>query len=301
MSKRAPVAVSSNVVQHPATAGDTAPRRARADWNPMRPMKPQTMKEAVQLASGVPVKRAIGHSMIEDGDITGGRFALAEADSMERIAAEYMDIGNHVTGPVRPGNGGELVVPTKEAWASIPGVLCTVQESPDMLSATASRERLELTGNALEMAVDAAASIQAKNSLERMLAHEMASAHRLGMLFAEQAASLLERARPQHAFGPINQQHSVEAARMANAAARMMGAFQDAFLALDRVRRGGKQTVKVVHQHVVVGPGGQAVVAAEASKEGAVSAVGKAGDDQYIPWEALWSGLAEERQPARQP
>ena len=139
----------------------------------MRPMKPQTMKEAVQLASGVPVKRAIGHSMIEDGDITGGRFALAEANSMERIAAEYMDIGNHVTGPVRPGNGGELVVPTKEAWASIPGVLCTVQESPDMLSATASRERLELTGNALAMAIDAAASIQAKNSLERMLAHEM--------------------------------------------------------------------------------------------------------------------------------
>jgi hypothetical protein len=228
----------------------------------MRPMKPRTMQEAVQLASGSAVRRAVGEAMLKDGDITGGRFALAEADSMERIAAEYMDIGNHVTGPVRPGNGGELVVPTKEAWASIPGGLCTVQESPDMLSASASRDRLELTGNALTMAVDAAASIQAKNSLERMLAHEMASAHRLGMLFVEQAASLLERARPQHAFGPINQQHSVEAARMANAAARMMGAFQDGMLALDRVRRGGKQTGRVVHQHVAVGPGGQAVVAA---------------------------------------
>jgi hypothetical protein len=33
-------------------------------------------------------------------------------------------------------------------------------------------------------------------------------------------------------------------------------------LALDRIRRGGKQIVKVVHQHVAVGPGGQAVVAA---------------------------------------
>ena len=33
------------------------------------------------------------------------------------------------------------------------------------------------------------------------------------------------------------------------------------WLALDRIRRGGKQTVTVVHQNVAVGPGGQAVVA----------------------------------------
>lgn len=270
MSKRAQTeATPDNVVEHPA-------RRTLADWNPMRPMKPRTMEEAVQLASGSAVRRAIGQAMLKDGDTTGGRFALAEADAMERIAAEYMDISNHVNGPVSPGNGGELVVPTKEAWASIPGVLCTVQESPDMLTATASRERLELTGNALPMAVDAAASIQAKNSLERMLAHEMASAHRLGMLFAEQAASLLEAARPKHAFAPINQQHSVEAARMANAAARMMTSFQDALLALDKIRRGGKQTVKVVHQHVAVGPGGQAVVAAGGVKSGGHKARGKA-------------------------
>ena len=53
---------------------------------------------------------------------------------------------------------------------------------------------------------------------------------------------------------------SVEASRLANAAARLMAAFQDGFTALDRVRRGGRQTVKVVQQHVAVGPGGQAVV-----------------------------------------
>jgi hypothetical protein len=48
----------------------------------------------------------------------------------------------------------------------------------------------------------------------------------------------------------------------------MMGAFQDGMLALDRVRRGGKQTGRVVHQHVAVGPGGQAVVAAGGVKGG---------------------------------
>ena len=48
----------------------------------------------------------------------------------------------------------------------------------------------------------------------------------------------------------------------------MMGAFQDGLLTLERIRRGGKQTVKVVHQHVAVGPGGQAVVAAGGVKGG---------------------------------
>src|SRR4029077_1935804 len=54
---------------------------------------------------------------------------------------------------------------------------------------------------------------------------------------------------------------SIEAARLANTAARMMGAYQDGMLAIDRIRRGGRQTVKVIHQYVAVGPGGQAVVA----------------------------------------
>jgi hypothetical protein len=235
-------------------------RPTAAAFNPMRPMQPETVAEAMQLASGATMKRAIGNAIAENGDITGSRFELAEADAMDKAAGKYLDIANHTMAPVTVGNGGELVVPTNEALASIPGVISTVQESPDMLTATASRQRLELTGNSLPMAVDAAESIRPKNSLEKMLAHEMAGAHRLAMLFAEQSASLLERARPQHAFGPISQQHSVEAARMANAAARMMTAFQDAMLTLDRVRRGGRQTVKVIHQHVAVGPGGQAVI-----------------------------------------
>jgi len=137
-------------------------------------------------------------------------------------------------------------------------VLCTVQQSPDMLSATASRERLELTGNALPLAVDAAASIQANNSLERMLAHQLAVSHRLTLQLAEQSSRLVEQGK----WANLNPAHSVEACRLANAAARMMGAFESGLLALDKIRRGGKQTVKVVHQHVAVGPGGQAVVAA---------------------------------------
>lgn len=254
-----------------ASRTDVQPGEEQRYFNSMRPMKPTNIKEAIQLASGSAVKRSIGEAMIaEDNDHIGGRFEIAQANDMEAAAAEYLDIGNHVTGPQSIGNGGEMVVRTSEAQGSIPGVLDLLRQSPDMLSAGASRDRMELTGNAVTMAIDAAASIQAKNSLERMLAHEMAGAHRLAMLFAEQSASLLERARPQYSGGPISQQHSVEASRLANASARMMGAFQDGMLALDRIRRGGRQhvTVKHVVQQVTVKDGGQAVVSAGAVKGG---------------------------------
>ena len=52
---------------------------------------------------------------------------------------------------------------------------------------------------------------------------------------------------------------SIEAARLATAAARMMEATARAALVLDKLRNGNRQTVVV--QHVAVGDGGQAVVA----------------------------------------
>jgi hypothetical protein len=135
-----------------------------------------------------------------------------------------------------------------------------------MLAAEASESRLKLTGNSMVLAVDAAESIGARNSLDKMLAHQLASAHRLAMHMAEQSVRLVDR---HESWGKMNNPaHTIEAARLANASARMMGAFQDGLLTLERIRRGGKQTVKVVHQHVAVGPGGQAVVAAGGVKAG---------------------------------
>jgi hypothetical protein len=105
MTKRASAAAASTIIPHPARPPTDC------DFNPQRPMKPKTMREAVQVASGAAVKRATGEAMIaEDGDHTVERFNLAEADSMDAMAAEFMDIGNHVTGPHSIGNGGELIV-----------------------------------------------------------------------------------------------------------------------------------------------------------------------------------------------
>jgi hypothetical protein len=178
---------------------------------------------------------------------------------MEVAAATFLDPMTHVTGPHSVGNGGELVVRTQEAVARVPGIIDTLRESPDMLNALASRERLELAGNvgALTMGVDAAQTIGARNSLEKMLAHQMAATHSLAMRFGSRAAGLLQR----HEHLPGNQALSIEACRLANTAARLMGAYQDGLVAFERFRRGGRQTVKVVHQTVAVAPGGQAVVA----------------------------------------
>jgi hypothetical protein len=97
------------------------------------------------------------------------------------------------------------------------------------------------------------------------------------MKFIEKAAMLLNRfdlglsgLRPASDL----QINSVEAARLANAGARMMSAYQDGLLAVDRIRRGGRQTVKVIHQHVAVGPGGQAVVAGTLKGRGSKTKVG---------------------------
>jgi hypothetical protein len=118
-----------------------------------------------------------------------------------------------------------------------------------MVSVIASEHRLDLAAcvgsRVAETAVDAAESAQAGNSLEKMLCHQMAAAHRAAMKLTGDS---LNGSLP-----------PVEMARLSNAAARMMQIFQEALLTLQKIRIGGKQTVVV--QHVQVSKGGQAVIA----------------------------------------
>src|SRR6266542_4064585 len=80
------------------------------------------------------------------------------------------------------GAGGELI--DIENRRDGLGVVNTVAD-PDYVTASASRERLALANEAgsLDLALDVADSIQAQDSLERMLVHEMAVLHR-GMMRA---------------------------------------------------------------------------------------------------------------------
>jgi hypothetical protein len=94
------------------------------------------------------------------------------------------------------------------------------------------------------MGVDAANAIQAGNSLEKMLAHQLAAAHKAAM---EMIGSV----------HPNSHDGSAHTKRL-NAAARCMRAYQEGLQTLWKLRQGGKQRIMV--QYVNVSEGGQAVI-----------------------------------------
>ena len=92
----------------------------------------------------------------------------------------------------------------------------------------------------------------------------MATAHELALKMADRSAQYLQRQ---------GNQDNQEAVRCINATARLMGAFNDSALTLQRLRTGGSQTVTV--QHVTVANGGQAVIGNVQSGEGVPLGGGK--------------------------
>jgi hypothetical protein len=186
------------------------------------------------------------------------RAAAKRPESLSEAVSNQMDealANREATRLLQPPEA--LVTACGEAVQSgfrLPYLVDTLQ-NPNMVSVIASEHRLDLAAcvgsRVAESAVDAAHSAQAGNSLEKMLCHQMAAMHRAGMKLV---ASSLNTSLP-----------PVEMARLSNAAARMMQVYQEAFLALQKIRTGGKQTVVV--QHVQVSQGGQAVIAGSVKSE----------------------------------
>jgi hypothetical protein len=167
------------------------------------------------------------------------------------------------------GAGGELRLNVKlESWQD--GELRDTIKRPDVVTATATVERLRQAQAAgcLDTALDAADTIEPRNSLERMLAHQMAAAHNVAMRLTGLAMVHTHNAEHRCGFAESFarcQQHGIEAARLANAAARMMAAFNEGMLTLAKIRNGGRQTVVVQH---IDNRGGRAVVAGHMAGRG---------------------------------
>src|SRR5262249_31430418 len=131
---------------------------------------------------------------------------------------------------------------------------------PDVLAVDASEQRVHRAHKAgvLSSALDTAKTARAKNSVEKMLCHQIAACHDAGM-------DLLGRFQDSGVFAtklPV-----VEQMRYINAAARMFDASQAAALTLQKMQSGGKQHVIVQYQQQVnVANGGQAVVASEVQR-----------------------------------
>jgi hypothetical protein len=183
--------------------------------------KPNSLNEAVSNRMDEGLARLEGDQM------------LKPPEKLVKVAREAVDLGD---------------------LGFISSYLVDTLENPNMISVDASEQRMNLAAGAgvLQVAVDASESAQAGNSLEKMLCHQMAAAHRAAMRLV---------ARVGDGGLPI-----VESARLSNAAARMMQVYQEAFLTLQKIRAGGKQTFVV--QHVQVSDGGQAVIAGSVKSGG---------------------------------
>ena len=186
-------------------------------------------------------------------DPLAAEFMRYDAAILETEAADALTLDT----PLPVGAGGELV-PTGDQIKCGGGNFIDMVERPDAVTAKASMDRLKLADevHCVPLAVDTAETIQAKNSIEKMLAHQLAAAHKLAMTFAAKAQQLIVEDENGWYVKPTV--YATEASRVANASARMMDAFQKGVLALHKLRTGGTQTVTV--QHVNVSDGGQAVV-----------------------------------------
>jgi hypothetical protein len=186
-----------------------------------------------------------GHQMREVFDLEAEASKPAELRSQAEwtriIAPEIRKEGMEKTKEVAQANG-EAVPPQRENF------LYDTLTVPDLAAVEASFERSRLLteqgADVAAMALDVVNAIQAGNSSEKMLAHQLAAMHRVAM---EMIGSVVP--------------HSRDAAiqnRRLNAAVRCMTAYQQGLLTLRKLRLGGPQRISI--QHIQVREGGQAIV-----------------------------------------
>ncbi len=200
----------------------------------------------------------------------------------EPLRGEQLDL--YAGGELSPTEARPLGAPALSALE-----LHNTVTNADLVNADASRERLELArdAGALETGLDAAETIGAANSLEKMLAHQMAALHGSTMKMMAQlnaCIARMENARYDPKDGPDSprERANIQATRLAGAIARMNGAFQQGMTTVHKMRSGGRQVVTVqhVHQQVQVSEGGQALVAGRVHGRPGVRAAGRATEDE---------------------
>jgi hypothetical protein len=147
------------------------------------------------------------------------------------------------------GDASTEIVPAPESGVQVPAArkyFVDTLEHPSTISVDASEQRASLAtrANVLSPALDAAVSARARNSIEKMLCHQLATVHMAGMELIVRVEQSFSELPP------------VERARLTNAAARMFEVFQNGCLTLLKLRTRGKQRVLVQHQQINVAPGG---------------------------------------------
>ena len=163
-------------------------------------------------------------------------FDLGVAQSLEEEADQLLTLSE----PRPVGLGGEIMPDPIQGMSGLENTL----KQPSVLDAEVSIERTQLANKAgvFEMAIQTAEDAKAKGSIQKMLTHQMAAAHKHCMrLIAESN----------------DQRDPMIKAKLTNTAVRLMEAYAKGALTLQKLQAGATQIVTV--QHVSIN-GGQAVI-----------------------------------------
>jgi hypothetical protein len=246
----------SETVSHLAAIGPTQicavpeaePSPPDSGWAPRRGPQPLSSGEAIRRATHLRAKVAASpDDLLNQCD-------LETAKRWEgRALADLPDPVHSI--------GGELVPADTDHRHG--GSMRNTVADPSYITADASKSRLDLAFDAgvLETGLDAAETIEARNSLEKMMAHQMAAQHSSIMKLAAQLNRCIERMEAGRHNDEARERANIQGTRLAGAIARMSGAYQSGMTTMQRLRSGGTQ--RVIVQHVTVSEGGQAVVAGQ--------------------------------------
>ncbi len=112
--------------------------------------------------------------------------------------------------------------------------------TPPVPAAEAAALRLAAEAGALDLAAAAASPAEGAGTLATLLAHELATGHRLMMRLAARAEDFLDHAAAE-AQSPDERRAGLEAARLAGAAGRLMERYRLGLLALHKLREPGPE------------------------------------------------------------
>jgi hypothetical protein len=240
--------------------------------------------QAVMELREAQVKRARAEQFASWGDPVGRFYQRKDAEQLEASAeAVLMQQVGEV--PVTRGMGDVAPIYLPEGTAivdrQIARSLSDSLTNPGMVEAQAAleRSRLLMELGSLEMSLDLQKTIDVRNSIERLLCGEMASAHVTALTLLHQAQQWAARAGHDDHYW---REYTQESTRLVNASARLMSSVNEAALTLQKLRQGGRQEVHVV-QHVQV-DGGQAVVAGAVTTGGTRSNGGGEENRGTMPW-----------------
>ena len=207
----------------------------------------------------------------------GGMSASAafKAQQLEEKANKLLTLDEEL----KIGPGNEALPPEPEDLRNDEyyGIRETLQSGADFVNLDASNERTKLVSdlNCLDIALDAAQSINAKNSPEKMLMHQAAVCHSISMDLLRRAQ---ERSFINYKYLDSEKKDTEIQVKLINAACRLMDTYDRKMRTFQKSRNGGRQVVTV--QHVQVAGKAQAIVTGSMDMDRSKGGTSDGGDNE---------------------